>query len=73
LCPKSFRLSKLAAVIGGLIMLTGIILLGMAVLALLDYLNVGILLEEKYLCIFAIALIFIGLFDTIAAVIIARW
>lgn len=54
-------------------MLTGIILLGMAVLALLGYLNVGILLEEKYLCIFAIALIFTGLFDAISAVIIARW
>ncbi|MEM2937565.1 MAG: hypothetical protein QXJ63_03365 [Candidatus Bathyarchaeia archaeon] len=73
MCPKSFRLPKFAAVIGGFIILIGIILLGIAVLALLGYLNVGILLEEKYLCIFAIALIFTGLFDAISAVIIARW
>jgi len=54
-------------------MFTGIISLGLAVLALLGYLNVGLLLEQKYVLILAIAMLVIGLFDIIAAVVMARW
>jgi hypothetical protein len=59
--------------IGGFLILAGIILLGVAVLASLGYLNTGVLLENKYLPMFAVAMIVIGLLDTIAAVVIARW
>jgi len=73
LSPKRLCLSKIVAIIGGFIMFTGIISLGLAVLALLGYLNVGLLLEQKYVLILAIAMLVIGLFDIIAAVVMARW
>lgn len=59
--------------IGGLLIFAGIILLGVAVMASLGYLNVGMLLENKYLLMFAIGIVAVGLFDTIAAVVVARW
>jgi len=59
--------------IGGLLILIGIVLMGMAALAILGFLNVGILLERKNLLAFAIAIVAVGLLDTCAAVIIARW
>ncbi|MEM3673740.1 MAG: hypothetical protein QW468_05935 [Candidatus Bathyarchaeia archaeon] len=54
-------------------MLVGIVSLGLAVLALLGYLNVGLLFEQKYVLMLAIAMLVTGLFDVIAAVIMARW
>lgn len=64
---------KLVAMIGGFLILAGIILLGVAALALFGYLDVGMLLERKYLLTFAIAIVVIGLLDTFSAIIIARW
>jgi len=61
------------AIIGGFLILAGIILLGIGVLASLGYLNVGMLLENKYSLMFAVAIVAVGLFDTITAVVIARW
>jgi len=66
-------LPKLVAMIGGFLILAGIILLGVAALALFGYLDVGMLLERKYLLTFAIAIVVIGLLDTFSAIIIARW
>lgn len=65
--------SKFIAIIGGFLILAGIILLGIGVLASLGYLNVGMLLENKYSLMFAVAMVAVGLFDTITAVVIARW
>ena len=73
LSRKGQRLTKITAIIGGFLILAGIILLGVAVLASLGYLKTGVLLENKYLPMFAVAMIVIGLLDTIAAVVIARW
>lgn len=73
LSHKGQKLSKIVAMIGGFLILAGIILLGVAVLASLGYLNTGMLLENKYLPLFAAAMAAIGLLDTIAAVVIARW
>jgi len=67
------RLSKAVAMIGGFLIMVGIILLGTAALALFGYLNVGLLLERKYLLAFAIAMVVVGLLDTVSAVVIARW
>jgi len=64
---------KLVAMASGFLILIGIILLGIAFLALFGYLNVGLLLEGKHLLTFAIAMVFVGLLDTFAAIIIARW
>ena len=73
LSPKRLCLSKIVAIVGGFLMFMGIISLGLAVLALLGYLNVGLLLEQKYVLILAIATLATGFFDIIAAVVIARW
>jgi hypothetical protein len=61
------------AIIGGFLLLAGIFLLGLAILAFLGYFNTSMLLKDKYLPMFATAMVVIGLLDTIAAVVIARW
>ncbi len=70
---KSRYLKKLVAMAGGFLILVGMILLGIAALALSGYLNVGIMLENKYLLTFAVVMTAIGLLDIFAAVVIARW
>lgn len=59
--------------IGGFLILTGIIMLGIAALAFFGYLNVSMLLERRYLLVFAVAMVAVGLLDTFSAIIIARW
>lgn len=61
------------AIIGGFMVFAGIVILGSAVLALFNYLDVSMLLNEKYLPILAIIMLVTGLFDTIAAIVMARW
>jgi len=51
----------------------GAILLGIAALSLSGHLNVGMLLERKYLLMFALAMVVTGVLDTFSAIIIARW
>lgn len=70
---KRQDLHKLVAMVGGLLILAGMILLGIAALAVSGYLNVGMMLENKYLLTFATAMAMIGLLDAFAAIIIARW
>jgi len=64
---------KLVAVVGGFLMLIGIVLFGIAVLAFFGYLNVGLLVERKYLLMSAITMVAVGLLDAFAAVVVARW
>jgi hypothetical protein len=70
---KWLNLPKFVATIGGFLILLGIILLGIAALSLSGYLNVGMLLERKYLVVFAVMMVMVGLLDTFSAIIIARW
>ena len=51
----------------------GIMLLGVAALAVFGYLNVGMLLERKFLLMLAILMIVVGLMDAFSAIIVARW
>lgn len=67
------RFPKFVAMIGGLLILIGIVLIGLSALAVSGFLNVGMLLERKYLLTFALVMVAAGLLDTCAAVIIARW
>lgn len=60
-------------IVGGFIIVAGIILLGMAALAVIGQLNVGMLLESKYLITLATLLIVVGLLDAFSAIIVARW
>jgi hypothetical protein len=71
---KKWRgLQKLVAVAGGLMILVGVVLLGIALLASSGFLNLGLMLEGKYLVTFALLVVVAGLFDAFAAVVIARW
>jgi len=70
---KRKHLLKSVAMVGGFLIMIGIILLGVAALALSGYLDASILLEEKYLFIFATVMIVLGLVDTFTAIVIARW
>jgi hypothetical protein len=66
-------LSKLVAMVGGFLILIGIILLGAAVLALFGYYDASMLLQNKYLLTFALAMVAVGILDTFSAIIMARW
>lgn len=73
LVHRRLRLQKLVAIVGGFIIMAGIILLGVAALAVAGYLNVGTLLESKYLLTVAVLMVVVGLLDTFSSVVIARW
>jgi len=60
-------------IVGGFMIMAGIVLLGMAALAVIGYINVGMLLESKYLLMLAILLVAVGVLDTFSAIIVARW
>jgi hypothetical protein len=66
-------LSKLVAMVGGFLLMIGIILLGVAVLALFGYCDASMLLQNKYVLIFALIMAAVGLLDTFSAIIMARW
>lgn len=70
---KTQRLHKIVAIVGGFLILAGLILLGIAALSVFGYLNVGLMISENFALTFAIMLTAIGLLDTFAAIIIARW
>jgi hypothetical protein len=67
------RFPKIVAMIGGLLILIGVVLIGLSALAISGFLNVGILLERKNVITLAFAMVVAGLLDTCTAVIIARW
>jgi hypothetical protein len=67
------NLPKLVAITGGFLIMMGIFLLGVAALSISGYLDIGLLLEGKYLLVFAVGMAIIGLLDTLAAIVIARW
>ena len=58
---------------GGFMILAGVMLLGVAVLSSTGFLNAGLMFERKYVLTFAILIMLIGLFDTFAALVLARW
>ena len=70
---KLSRTQKLVAVAGGFMILAGVVLLGMAALATTGFLSVELLLENKFVLTFSLLMVSVGLFDTFAAIIIARW
>ncbi|MGB9134063.1 MAG: hypothetical protein WCC63_00520 [Candidatus Bathyarchaeia archaeon] len=66
-------LPKLAAIVGGFLIMMGILLLGITALALAGYLDMGLLLERGYFLAFAAVMMAVGLLDIFSAVVIARW
>lgn len=53
--------------------LIGVVLLGVAILASLGFINVGLMFERKFVPAFVLLMALAGLFDIVAAVLIARW
>lgn len=53
--------------------LAGVMLLGVAVIASTGFLNAGLMFDRKYVSTFTVVIMLVGLFDILAAVIIARW
>lgn len=66
-------LPRLVVIVGGFLIMAGMILLGMVALTMIEQLNVGMLLEGKYVLTVATLLIVVGLLDAFSAIIIARW
>jgi len=64
---------KLVASMGGFMILAGVMLLGVAVIASTGFLNAGLMFDRKYVSTFTVVIMLVGLFDILAAVIIARW
>ncbi|MBS7632100.1 hypothetical protein KEJ15_00540 [Candidatus Bathyarchaeota archaeon] len=64
---------KMVAVMGGFLIMAGIVLLGMAALAVSGHLDVGLMLEPKYLLTFAILIVAVGLLDMFCGITLARW
>ena len=70
---KPQHLSDLSAIVGGLLISMGIVMLGASMLSLFGFLDVGMLLESKYVLFFAVSVFAIGLLDVFSAVVISRW
>jgi len=66
-------LPKLVAIVGGFLIMTGIVLLGIAALSLSGGFDVGMLLDRKYLMMFSFSMVAVGLLDFLSAIVIARW
>lgn len=66
------KLSRLAAAIGGFLVMMGMILMGAIVLNLLGIIDVTVFLNETYLLMFMLALLSVGILDVIAGVILSR-
>jgi UDP-N-acetylmuramyl pentapeptide phosphotransferase/UDP-N-acetylglucosamine-1-phosphate transferase len=68
---KSF--AKLIAMMGGILILAGLLLFSLSALVLFGYLEISLLLEQRYVHLFALIFVIVGLLDTFSAIIISRW
>jgi hypothetical protein len=66
------KLSRLAAVIGGVLMMIGMIFTGMFLLAVLNLIDVSFLVHEATLVSLMVVFLVIGILDLVAAVILLR-
>ena len=66
------KLSRLAAAIGGFLIMIGMILVSTVVLCVMNIVDVGAFAEESYLLMLMLALFSVGVLDVIAGVILSR-
>lgn len=66
------KLCRLAAAIGGFLMMVGMILVGILVLCGMNIVDVGAFADESYLLMLMLALFSVGVLDLIAGVILSR-
>ena len=66
------KLCRLAVAIGGFLIMMGMILLGGAVLTLLNIVDITAFMNENYSLLFMIALLSVGIVNIIAGLILSR-
>ena len=66
------KLSRLAAAIGGFLIMIGMILVSTVVLCVMNIVDVGAFADESYLLMLMLALFSVGVLDVIAGVILSR-
>jgi len=66
------KLSRLAAAIGGFLVMMGMILLGAVALNFLDIIDVTVFMNETYLLMFMLGLLTVGILDIVAGIILSR-
>ena len=67
------RLRKLAALASGFLIISGLVFLGLAALSSLGFLDIGNLLENRHVLLFALAVVLVGVFDMLSAIVMAYW
>jgi len=70
---KRKRLRKLAALASGFLIISGLVFLGLAALSSLGFLDIGNLLENRHVLLFALAVVLVGVFDMLSAIVMAYW
>ena len=70
---KRKRLRKLAALASGFLIISGLVFLGLAALSSLGFLDIGNLLENRHVLLFALAVVLVGVFDMLSAIAMAYW
>jgi len=66
------KLSRIAAAVGGFLVMMGMVLIGVFALALFNVLDIGVLADETHLLMLTAGLLSIGVLDVIAGVILWR-
>lgn len=65
------RLSKVAAALGGLLIMTGVVMIGIFALALFGILDISVFMDTKYLLLLTLVLLMIGIIDVVSGIILA--
>jgi len=61
------------ALASGFLIMSGLVFLGLAALSSLGFLDVGNLLENRHVLLFALAVVAVGVFDMLSAIVMAYW
>ena len=66
------KLSRIAAAVGGFLIMMGMILIGTFTLVLFNVLDIGVFTDETHLLMLTVALLSMGVLDVVAGVILWR-
>lgn len=65
------RLGKVAAALGGILIMTGMIMTGIFALALFGILDISVFMDMKHLLLLTLVLLMIGIIDVVSGIILA--
>lgn len=66
------KLARVAAAVGGFLMMIGMVLMSVTILNLLNIIDLGALANEAYLHLFMLALLSVGVLDVVAGIMLSR-